>query len=138
MTNEQIVQIVAAVIAAITPARKTPAIKSKINRFTPKLSPAVVDPRTERQLNRLAAVAKAFNRKGIKNNDMKFKTDSNPTDYNIRTYKGWLTVGRIVKRGEHGVKGLFHISQTKEIVQPKSPSIPNPTIGMPVQVVNPN
>src|SRR3990172_9372595 len=101
MTNEQIVQIVAAVIAAITPARKTPAIKSKINRFTPKLSPAVVDPRTERQLNRLAAVAKAFNRKGIKNNDMKFKTDSNPTDYNIRTYKGWLTVGRIVKRGEH-------------------------------------
>jgi hypothetical protein len=32
--------------------------------------------------------------------------------YDVRPYKGWLDVGRVVRKGQRGVRGLFHLTQT--------------------------
>ena len=36
-------------------------------------------------------------------------------DYNIRPYRGWIKLGRVVRKGERSVFGLFHIDQTDVI-----------------------
>src|SRR5512146_3175507 len=62
------------------------------------------------------AVLRGFAKKGIKNAVLMDRTD--PTKaFNVRPFKGWVALGRIVKKGEHGVRGLFHESQTEELKQ---------------------
>lgn len=116
MNQAQIAQIVAAVVSAIAPQNtRKPALKVRKYRSfdTSKLSAAVVDDKTEKQLNRYAAVARGFHRKGLKTSQFTLAPGGTDT---VKTYKGWLANGRQVIRGQHGVKGLFHISQT-EILQ---------------------
>lgn len=129
--NTQLLAVLAQLLGVELPAQRKPAIKSKIVRFdTSKLSPAVVSDRTERQLNRYSSVARGFHRKGLKNTDFTLAPGGTDT---VRTYKGWLANGRIVKKGQHGVKGLFHVSQTQEYVQPKAVDLPaNVQIGQTV------
>jgi hypothetical protein len=53
----------------------------------------------------------AFHRKGFK--DVVLMDRSDPAkDYNVRPFKGWLEQGRIVRKGQRGVRGLFHVTQT--------------------------
>lgn len=60
------------------------------------------------------AILRGFAKKGIKNAVLMDRTD--PTKaFDVRPFKGWVAVGRIVKKGEHGVRGLFHVSQTEEV-----------------------
>jgi hypothetical protein len=108
MTNTEIATITAAVIAALngSKARKYPAVKPA-KAYAPKLSKAEVSPSADRSLKRRASVARGFARKGIK---VTFVNETGRFD-NVKPYKVWLGEGRIVRRGEHGVKGLFHISQ---------------------------
>ncbi len=48
---------------------------------------------------------------------------NNPkASFNVKPFKAWLDEGRMVKKGEHGIRGLFHISQTSEL--PKAPAKP--------------
>src|SRR5512143_3066281 len=62
------------------------------------------------------AILRGFAKKGIKNAVLMDRTD--PTKaFNVRPFKGWVALGRIVKKGEHGVRGLFHESQTEELKQ---------------------
>jgi len=37
--------------------------------------------------------------------------------FNVRPWKGWAERGQIVKAGEKGVEGLFHVSQTREMTE---------------------
>ena len=112
MTDAQIAKLVSTLVAALVTKPKSPAIVKKHRSFdTSKLSAAIVDGKTEKQLVRFTAVARAFNRKGLKNTEFTLQSGGSDT---VRTYKGWLANGRIVNRGQHGVKGLFHISQTSE------------------------
>ena len=47
--------------------------------------------------------------------------------FNVKPFKGWLEQGRMVKKGEKSIKGLFHISQTSEL--PKPSAKPSPVKG---------
>ena len=60
-------------------------------------------------------IVAAFARKGIKNVVLMDRTDPN-APFNVKPYKVWLAEGRIVRKGEHGAEGLFHVSQTDEVV----------------------
>jgi hypothetical protein len=57
-----------------------------------------------------ARIVAAFARKGFK---VTLKDRNDPKlPYDVRPYKGWLEVGRVVRKGQHGVRGLFHLTQT--------------------------
>ena len=65
-----------------------------------------------------AALINAFHRKGFK--DVVLMNRSNPNaDYNVRPYKGWLEQGRVVRKGQKGVRGLFHLHQTDPLPSAK-------------------
>ena len=41
---------------------------------------------------------------------------SNPkAEFNVKPFKGWLELGRQVRKGQKSIKGLFHVSQTDPI-----------------------
>lgn len=79
--------------------RKAAAKQQKAKRDT---SP---EGKAQRVAEYEASVIKGLNAKGIKSADIQLRV-------NVLPYKGWLEKGRVVRKGEHGVKGLFHISQT--------------------------
>ena len=60
------------------------------------------------------SIVRGFAKKGIKDVVLMDRTDTTKP-FNVRPFKGWVELGRIVKKGEHGVKGLFHESQTEEV-----------------------
>ena len=56
-------------------------------------------------------ILNAFLKRGFK--DTVLRDRSNPdAPHNVKPFKLWLDAGRIVRRGQKGVKGLFHVSQT--------------------------
>jgi hypothetical protein len=67
------------------------------------------------------ALVAGFSRKGFKDVVLMDRTD--PTKpFNVRPFNGWISQGRIVRKGERGVQGLFHISQTEPVTAaPKEP-----------------
>lgn len=90
----------------------------------------VVKPAMQAQPSKFAAkdasILRTFKKRGIK--DVVLMDRNDPTKpFNVRPFgkvaedgskSGWLGQGRIVKKGEKSVKGLFHISQTE--VLPKA------------------
>lgn len=115
MTNTQLVQAVtAAVIAAIgQPAkRKFPAVKQHVAYKAKSVAP--VDARADRQMNRLAKIAKGFSKMGVV---VTFDKATGRFD-NVKPFKTWMLEGRIVRKGQHGVMGMFHVSQTDEFKAP--------------------
>ena len=119
MTNSQIAQITAAVIAALgTPKKNYGTVKPRVAYRNPRVSKADVHPKLDRSLVRRAAIAKGFARKGIK---VTFVNETGRFD-NVKQFKMWLAEGLIVRKGEHGVKGLFHSSQCQQYVPPVLPS----------------
>ncbi len=78
--------------------------------------PDVTKPTGDKFARKDKAILRGFAKKGIKNAVLMDRTD--PTKaFNVRPFKGWVALGRIVKKGEHGVRGLFHESQTEELKQ---------------------
>jgi len=79
-------------------------------------------------LDRLAqkdrSLIAGFKRRGIKEADIVLMDRNDPKKpFNVKPYKLWMQEGRMVQKGQHGIKGLFHISQTSEIApkaQPKA------------------
>ena len=61
-----------------------------------------------------------FSRRGFKPIILMDRNDPSK-DYNIRPYKGWIKLGRVVRKGERSVFGLFHIDQTDVI--PAKPAL---------------
>lgn len=119
--TELLTQLLTALLAS-NAKPKMPAIKKKHRSYdTSKLSPAVVNSATERQLQRFTSVARGFNRMGIKSSAFTLQSGGSDT---VRTYKGWLANGMKVKKGQHGVKGLFHVSQCEVHVMPKPVNLP--------------
>ena len=80
-------------------AQATKQITKQIKTTKPTASAPVLT-------NRHKAIIAAFKRKGIK--DPQLFTD-------IKPFKGWMAVGRIVRKGQKSVNGLFHVSQTDPI-----------------------
>jgi len=61
-----------------------------------------------------------FARRGFRNVVLMDRADKSKP-YNIKPFKQWLAEGRIIRRGERGCVGLFHIDQT-DVVAPAKPS----------------
>jgi hypothetical protein len=57
-----------------------------------------------------------FKRKGYKEAEMVLMDRADKSKpFNIKPYKAWIAEGRVVRRGEKGVRGLFHITQTDPV-----------------------
>ena len=65
-----------------------------------------------------ARIVAAFAKRGFKVTLMDRNDKSKPFD--VKPFKAWLADGRVVRKGQRGVRGLFHISQTDAIAQPKT------------------
>ena len=91
---------VAKALATQMPVASQPkAVKQTVKTSKPTASaPALTD--------RHKAILAQFKRRGIK--DPKLFTD-------IKPFKAWMAVGRIVQKGQKSVNGLFHVSQTDPI-----------------------
>ena len=120
MTNNEISAIVLAVTAALNASKKKqyPAVKARVAYRNPRVSRAEVKPQVDRSLARRSAIARGFARKGIK---VTFVNETGRFD-NVKPFKMWLAEGLIVRKGEHGVKGLFHSSQCQQYIAPALPS----------------
>jgi hypothetical protein len=97
LDQTQLSQIVQAVISAL-----------QVQGAAPKA--ASISAPADKLAQRHAAILKGFQRKGFK--DAKLFVD-------IKPFKGWLAEGRQVRKGQHGIKGLFHRDQTDAVAQPK-------------------
>ena len=124
MTNTEIATIVAAVTAALT-KKKYPAVKARVAYHNPRVSKASVKPAVDRNLQRRSAIARGFARKGIK---VTFVNETGRFE-NVKPYKVWLGEGFVVRKGQHGVSGLFHISQCDPLPVVKPVNLVNPQIG---------
>lgn len=128
MTNKtaDIAAIVAAVIAAMgtakpaKSAKKYPAVKP-YKAYAPKLVAPPEDRRQAAQAKRLSSIGRGFAAKGIK---VTFDKESGRFD-NVKPFKLWLSEGLIVRKGQTGVKGFFHVSQCEKYVAPALPSTGN-------------
>lgn len=109
MTNTELAHIVASVVAALN-AQNATAQPSRKAAKTTKSS------KSDRLASKDQQILRGFARKGIKGVVLMDRND--PTkDFNVRPFKGWFALGRVVKKGQHGVRGLFHISQTEALPQ---------------------
>jgi hypothetical protein len=89
-----------AVVAALAAQAQAP-VQAPAPEKTPKPAPKAQAPAT--LTPRHLAIIAAFKKRGIA--DPKLFVD-------IKPFGLWLKDKRIVRKGQHGVKGLFHISQT--------------------------
>jgi hypothetical protein len=72
------------------------------------------------------ALVNGFRRKGIPLDQIVLMDRNDKSKpFTIKPFKQWMAEGRMVRRGEHGVRGLFHISQTDVIAKAK----PSPVKG---------
>src|SRR5262249_6452165 len=51
---------------------------------------------------------------------LKDRSDPNKP-FDVRPFKGWLEQGRIVRKGQKGVAGLFHVTQTDPLPAKTAP-----------------
>jgi hypothetical protein len=110
LNQTQLAQIVSAVLAALNTS----------NSSTPK-APAISAP-GDKLAQRDASIRAGFKRRGI--TDVVLMDRNDPTKaFNVKPFKAWLEAGRQVCKGQHGIKGLFHISQT-DVIAPKAKTQP--------------
>jgi hypothetical protein len=104
LDQDQLTQIVAAVLASLGQGQSaTPKASS---RFLPKGTRAAPSDLAAKD----AQLVAAFARKGFKVTLMDRNDPNKP--YDVKPFKAWLNEGRIVRRGQKSVSGLFHLSQT--------------------------
>ena len=66
------------------------------------------------------ALVNGFRRKGIPLDQIVLMDRNDKSKpFSIKPFKLWLQEGRMVRKGERGVRGLFHISQTDVIAKAK-------------------
>jgi len=59
-------------------------------------------------------LVRGFNRKGFKNVQLLDRNDPSKP-FNVKTFDGWLKEGRRVKKGQHGIRRMFHVDQTEVV-----------------------
>jgi hypothetical protein len=104
LDQEALSQIVGAVLASLQAQGAAPSAAPQPKNSFGKFDPVSKD----RQL------LNTFARRGFKDVVLMDRSDKSKP-FNIKPYKLWLAEGRIVRRGEKGVRGLFHITQTDPI-----------------------
>jgi hypothetical protein len=104
LNQVQLSQIVSAVLAALQQGNAAKA--------APAAQPV------DRLAQKDRALVQGFKRRGITDVVLMDRTDPKKP-YNAKPFKAWLQDGRMVTKGQHRIRGLFHISQTSPIA-PKS------------------
>jgi hypothetical protein len=113
MTNisaETIALIAQAVAQALAGQQASPKANNTqpVNGAAPKVTQA------ERLAHKDRALLSTFARRGFK--DVVLLDRNDPTKpFNVKPFQAWIKEGRLVRKGEHGVRGLFHISQTEPV-----------------------
>jgi len=117
LNQTQLSQIVSAVIQALqvqnaASTKPAPQFKNSFDRY----DFAAKD----------RSLISAFSRRGFKDvrlgvRDAAGKIDN--TNANVRPYRVWIELGRRVRKGERGTRGLFHQDQT-DLIQPKAEMTP--------------
>jgi hypothetical protein len=112
LDQTQLAQIVSAVIQALQvqgTAPKAPSISAPGNSLEQKDK----------------ALINGFRRKGIPLAEIVLMDRSDKSKpFTIKPFKAWLEQGRQVRKGERGIRGLFHISQTDLIKPAKTQPVP--------------
>jgi hypothetical protein len=68
------------------------------------------------------ALVNGFRRKGIPLDQIKLMDRNDKSKpFTIKPFKAWMEQGRMVRKGERGVRGLFHVSQT-DVIAPAKPA----------------
>jgi hypothetical protein len=118
-------EVLAAIAQAVAQALATQQTSPKVTNGTGTAKPATP---VDRLASKDAALLRAFAKRGYKDVVLMNRLDKS-APYNVRPFKGWLEQGRLVRKGEHGVRGLFHVSQTDPVV--KAPANPKPAAKSP-------
>ena len=113
LDQTELAQIVSAVIQAL-----------KVGDTSAK--PVSVSTPVDKLALRDASIRAGFKRRGVQYVVLMDRADRSKP-FNVKPFKGWLEQGRMVKKGEKSIKGLFHISQTSEL--PKPSAKPSPVKG---------
>jgi hypothetical protein len=109
ITDAQLAQIVADAVSKALAAQ--PKAMAPASSARPAFDPAAKD----------AQIRAAFKRKGF--NDVVLMDRADPSKaFNVKPFKLWLNEGRIVRRGQKSVRGLFHVHQTDAL--PAKPTPP--------------
>jgi hypothetical protein len=117
MTQQSLLDLVTQVVAQVLAARGQPAQGQppEANGALPKATQA------ERLAHKDRALIAGFKRKGFADVVLMDRTDPSKP-FNVKPFQAWIKEGRLVRKGEHGVRGLFHISQTEPVTAaPKEP-----------------
>ena len=102
LTQEQLAALIANVVGQVMQGQS--AAPKASSHFLPKGSKAAPTDLASKD----AQLVAAFARKGFK---VTLKDRANPdAPYDVRPFKGWLEQGRIVRKGQRGIRGLFHIT----------------------------
>jgi hypothetical protein len=102
LDQTELAQIVSAVIQAL-----------KVGDTGSKAAPKAAGNSLEAKDRALVAGLK---RKGIPVDQIVLMDRNDPKrPFNVKPFKLWMQEGRMVKKGEHGIRGLFHITQTSEL-----------------------
>jgi hypothetical protein len=106
LTKDELASLIASVVTQVMQGQSaTP--KTSSSKFLAKGEKADAADLASRD----QSILNAFHRKGFK--DVVLINRANPSaPFNVKPYKAWLAEGRVVRKGQHGVKGLFHIHQT--------------------------
>src|SRR5262249_17932153 len=108
LDQDTLTQIVQAVLASLGQT----AAPTAASHFLPKGSKAAPSGLASKD----ARIAAAFARRGFK---VTLKDRANPdAPFDVKPFKAWLSESRIVRKGQRGVAGLFHLSQTDLIAKP--------------------
>jgi hypothetical protein len=111
LDQTELAQIVSAVIQAL-----------KVGDTAPKAA-SISTPGNSLEVKDRSLIA-GFKRRGIPVDQIKLMDRSNPkAEFNVKPFKLWMQEGRMVRKGQHGIKGLFHISQT-DVITPKAKTQP--------------
>jgi hypothetical protein len=93
-------------------SRKFAAFKggSKAVKITRRTKSGETTDQPDKKLAYEASVVRGFMAKGLKQHQIELRSEGTN---GVQTYKGWMKVGRQVMKGQRGVKGCFHYSQTE-------------------------
>jgi hypothetical protein len=108
LTADQVSAMIADGVAKALAAQGAPP-QAKPSVFLPKGShaaPSDLAAKDQRIVN-------AFAKRGFKVTLMNRADPSQP--YDVRPYKSWLALGYVVRKGQRGVRGLFHQSQCDKL-----------------------
>jgi hypothetical protein len=103
MTEQQLAALIANVVGQVLQGQST----SPKSHFIAKGEKAAPSDLASKDANLIAT----FKRRGFKDVQLMDRADPSKP-YNIKPYKAWIEQGRVVRKGQKGVRGLFHVHQT--------------------------